>query len=320
MDWELPDNNGALGEYSGILAVDVHGFSKHNDVQQNTIAALLPTVLQQAADRASLDELWNGRRFRAPRGDGYFLGFRPDLAGAVVDRYFDALQSELRRRSGEFRASGVELRLRASLHLGPLQSFDELVTDSPVGGDMVTTSRMVDADAVRALLDRSAPDVTFVASVVSSTVMDAVIAAGLSSRRPTEFVEAPLHVEAKNYTATGYLRVPAPSGELLTAGLLVDRPGATAEAQAASVSNRSDGDGETIVQSRDVNGSIRDRSTDVHGRVAVNGRHNVTAGRDVIDQSSGKQEFSGTFRTAGDSNYGASSGRRIGVNGDETGR
>ncbi|MER7015464.1 hypothetical protein ABT324_28865 [Saccharopolyspora sp. NPDC000359] len=319
MDDQSREINRPIGEHIGILAVDVHGFSKHNTTQQQTIVQTLPDVLQQAAIRTGLRNDWDDR-FRAHRGDGYLMSVRQDLVAVVVDRFFDALQAELRRRAPQLRVEGITLRLRASLHLGLVGSFDALLTDSPTGRIMVDTNRMVDAKSVKALLDRSDPAVTHVASVISKSVMDEVVAAGHTSRQPSEFVQAPLEVDAKEYSGVGYLRVPAPSAELLRAGLLVGQPepetGARPEDETAPlgdahVQNSVRGHAENVAQAG-VMGDVTDRSVRGNSGIVVSGNNNTTAGHDV-DQSQHKQEFSGLFHTQGDSNFGPSSGRRTGA-------
>lgn len=338
MDQELPHDRG-FGDLIGILAVDVRRFSAHNDAQQKTILDLLPAVLRDSATKAGLRQLWDGHVFRAFRGDGYLFGVRPDLLGAVVDRYFDSLQNELRRRAAELRASGVQLRLRASLHLGPVESFDALVTDSPHGKTMIEAGRMVDSAPVRALLDHSDAEVTFVASVVSGAVMEHVVEAGKCLRKPSEFVRASLKVDAKEYEGTGYLRVPTPSGELLTSGLLAVQqraesaepaePSKPAEPSGsarktggdAGTSNTFDGIADTVNQVRDVRGGFGNGAVrGVSGSVVVTGNNNVAAGHDAVkvtagrdatvDRSTTTQEFSGAFFTQGDGNFGPNSGRR----------
>ncbi|MBP2329903.1 hypothetical protein JOF56_010288 [Kibdelosporangium banguiense] len=325
------ETNRSLGDYIGILAVDVRGFSKHDDTQQRVIVDRLAEVLAVAADRAKLISLWEGRDklFKAFRGDSYLIGFTADLVAAVVDRFFDSLQSELRRRAGEFRAEGIDFRLRASLHLGLAASFDEPQTDSPTGRIMVEANRMLDAESVRALLDNSDPAVTFVASVLSHTVMENVVEAGHTTRRPSEFVEAPLSVAAKGYSGKGYLRVPAPSGDLLRFGLLSGQsePHPADEADSAQpeeiygeVTNSVSGTAGSVLQARDISGGVASHYLQgVNRGITVSGNNNTTAGHSV-DQSSGKQEFSGNFHTAGDANFGPSSGRRLGGDTDPKAR
>ncbi|MEU4744245.1 hypothetical protein AB0G02_27800 [Actinosynnema sp. NPDC023658] len=304
-----------------MLVVDVRHFSKHNSAEQQVIAEQLPEILQRVADRTNLTSLWERGEFKAFRGDGYVIGFDPNLISAVVDGFFDALQSELRLRAAEFRAAGIELRVRASLHLGPLTSFNRLLADSPSGRPVVEANRMVDAEAVRALLDNSDPEVTFVALVLSHSVMEHVVEAGSTTRRRSEFVEAPLDVTAKEYSGKGYLRVPVPSGDLLRYGLLHGQPEAPPdddravkrpEAPGHHVSNHMGGTAHNLVQAGSVRGGIHSHLTrNTDKGIEVTGNGNVTAGSNV-DQSSGKQEFSGNFHTAGDANFGPSSGRRAG--------
>ncbi|MGW1678320.1 hypothetical protein [Saccharopolyspora sp. NPDC002376] len=316
MDDQSREISRPIGEYIGILAVDVHGFSKHNSAQQQAIVQVLAEVLQQAAIRTGLRDGWDDH-FRAYRGDGYLMSVRLELVAVVVDKFFDALQAELRRRAASLRADNITLRLRASLHLGPVQAFNTLLADSPSGTNMVDVGRMVDAKPVKALLDNSDSTVTHVASVISGSVLEQVVKAGHTARQPSEFVQAPLTVDAKEYSGLGYLRVPAPSGELLRSGLLFGQPEPIPDDEAAPnpssthVQNNMQGVADNVVQT----GEMRDFTNDSaqsYGGIAVRGDNNTTAGRG-IDQSQNKQEFSGNFHTQGDSNFGQSSGRRVDI-------
>lgn len=321
------DSTDRIGHYTGILAVDVRQYSRHNSARQDKITELLDGVLRKAADRADLRELFQDNSFHAYRGDGYLIGFPPSLVAPVVDRYFDSLQAELRRRATDLRANGIELRLRASLHLGPVRSFDALVADSPAGKVMVESGRMIDTAPVRALLDHSDPEVTLVATMVSEEVMKQVIEAGHTVRKASEFVAAPLRLDTKGYAGTGYLRVPVPSGELLRQGLLHGQPDGDTEEPTGKtlqpddlVSNSFSGKAKQSIQAGTVHGGIHDSSARASGGgIAVTGDGNVTAGH-TVDRSSGKQVFSGQFETQGDANFGPSSGRRIGRHDDPAGR
>lgn len=307
----LEEDSTAVGRYIGVLAVDVLQFSRHNNDQQKTIAALLPELLEGAANRAGVEHLWQQNEFLAPRGDGYLVGFRRNLLSAVVDKFFDALQVELRLNSPRFRTLGIEVRLRAAVDLGPVQAFDASVTDSPAGKVMVNAARLADAQEVRMLLENSDPAVTFVALAVSQSVMTDVISAGRTVRQPSEFVETSLRVPGKGYSEVGYLRVPAPSGELLRSGLLFEECVADespAAAQEADDTVTAEGNQEASFVARDVSGDVQQRSVgEVSGGVSVTGDHNVTAGG---NQTTHNQEYSGTFLTGADANFGPGSGRR----------
>lgn len=311
------------GHYSGVLAVDVRGFSEHTDAGQDTIVRLLPEILEQAAERANIRDLMQENRFRAFRGDGYLIGIDPRSVSAVVENFFDALQAELRRRRAELRSLDVEIRLRTSLHLGPVQPFDQLISDSPTGTVTVEAVRMVDAPQLRALLDRSDPAVTMVAVALSDEVIKHVVGAGHTERRATEFVPTPVRIEEKDFTGFGHLRVPVPSGDLLKNGLLnhldrsdpADAPGGQQSNESppsnAPAANSFPGSANNATQARDIGGGVRGRSAHAEsGGIAVQGNGNTTS-RGDIDQSTNKQEFSGQFNTRGDANFGPSSGQRI---------
>ncbi|MBA8823011.1 hypothetical protein FHX42_000340 [Saccharopolyspora lacisalsi] len=326
MDTDSETHHHGPGEYLGVLVVDAEGFSAHDDVRQKRLAGLVPRVLEKAAARSGTEALWNGRRFPAHRGDGYLFGFDPGLLARVVDFYLDALQSELRSWGRSLRAEGMSLRLRASVHAGPLQDFDSLLADSPAGKVMIDTHRAVDAPQVRALLEESDPGVTFLGTVVSEEVMERVVRAGHSVRRPSEFVVAPLEVAGKDYRGTGYLRVPVPSGDLLVHGLLRGQPeeheepvDTSAAPQHGTTTNTGgDVDGGNVVQGGHV-GSFGDHGNRAtHGSVAVGSATGpgTTVGH-TVDQSSGKQEFSGNFGMGGDGNFGPSAGRRVGTARDD---
>lgn len=322
MDYQPQGIERPIGDYTGILAVDVHGFGQHKtDRQQQTIVKVLAEVMQQAAIRTGLRDPWEGR-FRAFRGDGYLMGIPPELVAVVVDGFFDALQAELRRRAPQLRSDEITLRLRASLHLGAVQAFDALLQDSPTGKVMIDTNRMVDAEPVKALLDHSDPTVTHVAVVLSESVIKDVVDRGLTIRKTSEFVRAPLQVEAKDYSGVGYLRVPVPSGDLLSSGLLVGQPEpqdeATTEAGSPRVQNSFSGRADNVVQTQHMR-DLTANSARSDSSTAVSGIGHIVARRD-IDQSQNKQEFSGHFYTQGDSNFGQSSGRRIGTDDTPVGR
>ncbi|ASO21461.1 hypothetical protein FHR81_003102 [Actinoalloteichus hoggarensis] len=333
------DDGEFTGVHHGIMVIDTHGFSAHDDVQQTRLTNLIPEILEEAARRGGAERLLRNPPVRATRGDGLCYAFELRLLPLAVDRLMDALQGELRVRAPRLRADGITLRMRASLHLGPMPPFNPMFVDSPNGKVMIDTHRMVGAAEVRALLDRSDPQVTFLATVVSDAVMEQLIRAGHTVRKPTEFVRTALTVEAKGFECVGHLRVPVLSGELLAAGLLA-RPHNDADAdrstpppvaplqpattgtmgeppQAAGTNNTNasnSGHRGLVAQSRDV-GHIADQSITMGSGpsgVTVSGNNNAVAGGD-LDQSTGRQDFSGTFHIGADGNFGSHSGRRGGL-------
>ncbi|APU16372.1 MULTISPECIES: hypothetical protein [Actinoalloteichus] len=328
------DEASAPGTYLGVMVIDTHRISAPDDVGQDRLTTLIPEIVSSAARRGGVERLLLNPPVGTPSGEGLLFGFDAELLPLAVDRLMDALQGELRTRARDLRADGITLRMRASLHLGPVPSFTSLFVDSPTGRVVIDSHRMVGAAEVRALLERSDPQATFLATVVSDAVMADVIQAGHTVRRPSEFVRTALSVAAEDFPCIGHLRVPVPSGELLTAGLLTPRQQASDAERPAPIStpglgaaDARSGTGWTsnttttngghqrlIAQSRDV-GHIEDHSTAVEAglsEVAVSGNNNNIAGRD-LDQSTGRQDFSGTFDVGGDGSFGSHSGRRFGI-------
>jgi hypothetical protein len=210
-----------LPPYVAILVVDIEKFSGHTDVQRQQLATMLPNVLESAFARCGLTDVWAGRQFPDSTGDGYIVGFDPARLPPVVDDFFDSLQAELAGHARTLRGLGMRLRMRAGLTLGPTRELDALRAHSPVDSAMIDNHRLVDTRAVRALLENSDHEITFLATILSAEVVDRVVVEGGYTRlRPGHFVKLPVEVSAKNFTATAYLRVPEPSGELLARGLL----------------------------------------------------------------------------------------------------
>ncbi|WIM95552.1 hypothetical protein ACTOB_007669 [Actinoplanes oblitus] len=262
---------GGLPDLTAIMVVDTVKFSRHNDPQQDELAVLIPEVLEEACDRAGLEDLWAARQFPDSTGDGYLIGFAPGFLIRVVDRYFDALQEALRARVPRLRARNMRLRLRLSLDVGPARRLGDPRVGSPVGAAMIGTHRLVDARPLRALLEHSDPDVTLLAVALSDRVMTDVVAAGHTRRHvASEFAPCRLDIAEKDFSATAHLYVPALSGDILRHGLLgvLDRPTTDPEPAPAPRPPR------------------QPRARGGVGQVA--GRGNVVAGRDVDNVVAGR--------------------------------
>lgn len=296
-----------------ILVVDTRQFSKHDDRQQNALALAIPEVLRRASDRAQVPELWADRKFPDSTGDGYIIGFAPRLLGRVVNRYIECLEMEL-REAGSALPPGARLRMRMSLHVGPVSLLDDVRISSPVGKAMIDTHRLVDVAALRALLEHSDPDITHLAAALSERVVQDAVMTGYSGRQLTEFVKAPVEVKAKDFTGTAYLRVPAPSGELLAHGLLGVQPPPEDAVPAEPVPAPPTGGpqasaGGRATQFGDVprGGAV---GGDVSGSVgvlgSVSGNDNTIAGRDLHQNSPGR----GSYHSGGDMNIGPYGGQR----------
>ncbi|MEU4520491.1 hypothetical protein AB0F52_17560 [Amycolatopsis sp. NPDC024027] len=223
-----------LPPYRALLVVDTKGFGSNSAATQAMVSAAIPDVLSQAFTRAGLREVWETALFPHGTGDGYGLGFDPRFLPAVVTRFFDELQAVLAERDTRLRAAtrSVRLRMRASLNVGPILEPEPGTTSAAaIGSAVITTHRLLDAAPVRAVLERSDPDQTFLAVALSQRIFEDVLA-GEYAQLPASKV-VPADVRVKEYRGTVYLYIPNPSGDLLRHGAGGDYAEDLAEAKAA---------------------------------------------------------------------------------------
>jgi len=213
-----------LPAYRAVLAVDTQAFGKNSDPGQALLSGDILEVLATAFTRAGLDHVWRNALFPHTTGDGVGIGFDPRDLPAVVTRFFDALQDvladrDLRRRTRDRHA---RLRMRAGLHVGPVLATDPRCgSAAAIGSAVVTTHRLLDAPAVRHLLDHSDPERTFLSVAISGRVFHDVVAAGYAHLPLSSLV--PSRIRIKEYTGSVYLYVPCPSGGLLRHGFTAGR-------------------------------------------------------------------------------------------------
>lgn len=206
-----------LPPYSAVVVVDMKDYSKHEGVDLGPLTAMIPNVLERAFLLAGRGDIWDERRFPSSTGDGYTIGFRPEVLPTLVGPFLDGLQRELEDRDQMLRAAkrDIRMRMRVAITVGPLTE------DNGDGDSRVEAHRLVDADAVKALLERSDQDVTFVASILSGRVYEDVVLGGYSPKRKSEYIKAPVSV--KSYQSDAYLHVPKPSGELIQSGFSAEQ-------------------------------------------------------------------------------------------------
>jgi len=198
-----------LPPYRAVLVVDAKSFSDAPSFLQPELNSEIQQTLAAAFDRAGLADAWADRRFPAHTGDGYIAGTIPEYLPRLIDPLLRELQSELQEREHRRLAWEPRLRLRASIHIGPLP-------DSGVGKPMNDTHRLLDSDQVRQLLIQTHEDVTFVAAIVSRRAYEDAVEGGYTGLHPSQFVE--VTATAKRFSDVAYLHVPLSSGTLLRIG------------------------------------------------------------------------------------------------------
>jgi len=197
---------GGLPPYRAVLAVDAEGSTDVPSARMGQMSEDIVHVLAAAFSRAGLASSWAGRRFQiqAHRGDGYVVGLPTETLPKLLHPFLRDLQAELRARDGQRQASQPRLRLRASIHVGPLP--DDGGWTAGVGKPMAETHRLLDSDKVRDLLRQTHQEVTFLAVIVSKRVFEDVVEARYSELHPDEFSK--VDAIAKQFAAEAYLYLP----------------------------------------------------------------------------------------------------------------
>jgi hypothetical protein len=204
-----------LPPYRAILVIDAKSFGASTSAQQAELSARVERVLEAAFRRAELDEAWADRRFAAHTGDGYIVGLLPEKLPHLIHPLLRELQAELHQEDLRRPAREPRLRLRASIHVGPVP--DRGLDRDGVGKPMTDTHRLLDAEPVRRLLGDTNEEVTFVAAIVSQRAYADAVEGGYTGLHTDQFVE--VAASAKRFAERAYVHVPVPSGRLLRSGL-----------------------------------------------------------------------------------------------------
>ncbi|HEY2793886.1 MAG TPA: hypothetical protein VGJ28_16090 [Micromonosporaceae bacterium] len=203
-----------LPKYRGILAVDAKGFTSEPSVAHQAISGLIPRLVGLAFTDIGLADVWNSPSFFGPTGDGFAVGVPTRVLPYLVHPFFDVLQRVLATHNQSVRHGEAQIRLRASLHVGPLP-----VASQPQFGGNGTprndTHRLLDSSPVRAILADARPEITYVAAIISDRIYEDVVLAGYAGRHPAHFVEVDATVPGKGFAQRAWLFVPEPSGNLL---------------------------------------------------------------------------------------------------------
>ncbi|MEZ7002292.1 hypothetical protein [Streptomyces sp. AD55] len=201
----------ALPAYRGILAVDAKGFTGHPAIEHEAISRAIPELLRTALTRAGLEELWDDRKFPASTGDGYVFGFDPALMPFVIHPLLLTLQDVLTDYN-VLSYGAVPIRLRASLHIGPLpDTGDEFSGNGTARND---THRLLDCHPVKAVLASHKENITHLAAILSQRCYEDAVVSGYTGRHPDHFVEVAATVDGKPFAQPAWIYVPQPSGPL----------------------------------------------------------------------------------------------------------
>ncbi|MGW0517415.1 hypothetical protein [Crossiella sp. NPDC003009] len=236
-----------LPPYRAVLVVDIKDYSGYQGAEHQSLSEQVPEILAAAFTRVGRPEVWAEKSFHDSTGDGYAVGLDPRHLPLLIDPFLGGLQRELsaRHELATGAAARSPVRMRVSLSVGPLTDSGRNVVGDGKGEHRVEAHRLVDAPALKELLERTNPMRTFVAAILSERVFQDAVATGYTGLDPSEFT--PAEVRIKQYRGTAYLYLPHHSGDVLANGLVTaPRHETSAEeivapAPAATEGNRSRG-------------------------------------------------------------------------------
>jgi hypothetical protein len=200
-----------IPDYHAVLAADIKDFTKNTDIHNRMLARRLPQVVSEAFARSGLD--FSDVRFPGQAGDGYAAGIDYHKLPHLIHPVLDQLQVVLTELNAEIRGHGPGMRLRVSIHIGPLPGEDDADGAAGIGKAMNDLHRLLDAEPARLALRDTDPETTFVAAVISQRAYEDAISSGFCALLGGVFV--PIPVQVKQFSSGAWLYVPKPSGDAL---------------------------------------------------------------------------------------------------------
>ncbi|MFF2374586.1 hypothetical protein ACFVUW_09410 [Streptomyces xiamenensis] len=202
-----------LPGYRALLAVDAKDFTGLAAIQHSAVSMVISELVDRALSEAGLTDLRDTKSFPANTGDGVVFGFDPAHLPFVVFPFLRVLDGLLGRHNGQY--VSPRLRMRASVHVGPLPEADGN------GTARNDTHRLLDSRPVKAILATPGSEqTTHLAAILSDRVYQDVVLGGYTGLRPDHFIEVPATVPGKAFTQQAWLYIPSPSGHLLRNGII----------------------------------------------------------------------------------------------------
>ena len=202
-----------IADYHALIATDIKDFTGNPDIDNRMLARRLPQVISEAFARAGLD--FTRVKFPGQAGDGYAAGIDYHQLAYLIHPLLDHLQDILAEQDRELRTSSrcLRMRLRASIHIGPVPDDDAPPEPTGIGKPMNDLHRLLDATPVRDALRHTDPDTTFVAAVISQRAYEDAIQSGACALPASRLT--PIHAQVKQFNGHAWLYVPELSGQAL---------------------------------------------------------------------------------------------------------
>ncbi|MFE9338630.1 hypothetical protein [Streptomyces sp. NPDC007063] len=172
MEQDDPASRFDVPPEQALLVIDMQGYSKIPEAKMAPARSDVDDILDCVLALGGLELPQEGDSAWKDTGDGVILAFAPHVLARLIDPVLSELNAALVRYERQ-RLSGAPLiRLRASVHVGPLSLPDRR-------GDAINEAcRLISCKAVYHGLAAAADSGGFLAAVVSETAYRRTVAAG----------------------------------------------------------------------------------------------------------------------------------------------
>ncbi|MEV0036855.1 hypothetical protein [Streptomyces sp. NPDC050804] len=175
-----------------LVSIDMEKYSQIPEARMATVRCDLDNIVVTTLAKCQLPAPQNIPGGYKDNGDGAILLFPPSVLAQLVDPLLVQLNAALMRYEQQRLASSPVLRLRASVHVGPLSVPDHR------GNAINDTTRLLNSQATRQALSAAKESGAFLAAALSEIVYQRTVHAGrtpdLSSHH---FLEAIARVSDK---------------------------------------------------------------------------------------------------------------------------
>jgi class 3 adenylate cyclase len=204
-------------EFRALLVVDMKGYSKAPSHLMPEMRADLDRMMAQAMAESGLAKEWAEHGYWSDRGDGFLLAMPVARLWRLVDPLPENLESILARRDRGRRAVDPQIRVRMSVHVGPLPPEYR-------GDPMNDACRLVDSDAAKSAVTHAERLDSYLALVISDAVFQTVVRSGRTLRlKQHDFLDVQAAVGDK-FSERAWAHVPRRSPSELTGAAVAGRP------------------------------------------------------------------------------------------------
>ncbi|MFG2178486.1 hypothetical protein ACGFLS_07175 [Streptomyces abikoensis] len=195
------DDSRDIPGFQALVVFDMKGYSKVPSHQMPDMRDALDSMLATAFAESGLGYEWERRPYWSDTGDGCILSLPVRRMWRLVDPLPEVLDSVLARYDSERLAATPAIRVRMSVHVGPLP-------DSYRGDPINDACRLIDSDAARDAVNRAQELGSYVALVISDAVFQTVV----RSQRTVRLAEhdfLPMRAQVGNkYSEAAWVHVP----------------------------------------------------------------------------------------------------------------